>query len=47
MISDGIGTMVRPFSVVRLVPSFTLATLPHKRSGAKVGYSLVNGCLYL
>jgi adenine/guanine/hypoxanthine permease len=47
MISDGIGTMLSsmmgsPFGTV-----IYIGHPAHKRSGALVGYSVVNGCCYL
>jgi AGZA family xanthine/uracil permease-like MFS transporter len=47
MVSDGIGTMITslfgsPFGTVVYI-----GHPAHKRSGAKVGYSLVNGFIYL
>ncbi len=47
MIADGIGTMIASFFGSPFGTVIYIGHPAHKRSGAKVGYSLVNGCLYL
>jgi AGZA family xanthine/uracil permease-like MFS transporter len=47
MISDGIGTMIASFFGSPFGTVIYMGHPAHKCSGAKVGYSLVNGCVYL
>ena len=47
MIVDGIGTMIASFFGSPFGTVIYIGHPAHKRSGAKVGYSLVNGCIYL
>jgi AGZA family xanthine/uracil permease-like MFS transporter len=47
MISDGIGTMLASFFGSPFGTVIYIGHPAYKRSGAKVGYSLLNGCLYL
>jgi len=47
MITDGIGTMIASFFGSPFGTVIYIGHPAHKRSGAKVGYSLANGCIYL
>jgi len=47
MITDGIGTMIASFFGSPFGTVIYIGHPAHKRSGAKVGYSLVNGFIYL
>jgi len=47
MITDGIGTMIASFFGSPFGTVIYIGHPAHKKSGAKVGYSLVNGCIYL
>lgn len=47
MVADGIGTMIASFFGSPFGTVIYIGHPAHKRSGAKVGYSLVNGCIYL
>lgn len=47
MIVDGIGTMIASFFGSPFGTVIYIGHPAHKRSGAKVGYSLANGCIYL
>lgn len=46
MIADGIGTCIASFFGSPFGTVLYIGHPAHKRSGAKVGYSLVNGTLY-
>lgn len=47
MISDGIGTIIASFFGSPFGTVIYIGHPAYKRSGAKVGYSLANGCIYL
>lgn len=47
MIVDGIGTCLASFFGSPFGTVIYIGHPAHKRSGAKVGYSLCNGCIYL
>lgn len=47
MLTDGIGTMLTSFFGSPFGTVIYIGHPAHKRSGAKVGYSLINGTVYL